>query len=47
VGATVRVYYNPEQLNMATLEPGAQGDWMILALGLMMAFGGMIALLVT
>lgn len=45
-GTTVRVYYNPEQPDIATIEPGAQGDWMILALGLMMALGGIIALLV-
>lgn len=41
VGAKVPVYYNPDQPDQATLEPGlARGDWMILALGIAaMAFG--------
>ena len=40
-GAKVSVYYNPDQPDQATLEPGlARGDWMILALGITaMAFG--------
>lgn len=46
VGKKVTVYYNPEQPEIATLEPEAQGDWMILALGIMMAVGGFITLLV-
>lgn len=34
-GAKVSVYYNPDQPDQATLEPGlAKGDWMIPALGL-------------
>ena len=38
-GAQVAVYYNPEQHHIATLEPGAaNGDWMVLA-------GGIIAIL--
>ncbi len=47
VGKNVEVYFNPEQPEIATLEPGAQGDWMILALGILMALGGLITLLVT
>ena len=47
VGHNVTVYVNPEQPDIATLEPGAQGDWMIIALGLMMTIGGIITLLVT
>ena len=47
VGETVRIYYNPEHPNIATIEPGAQGDWMILALGLIMAAGGIITLLIS
>ena len=41
VGAKVPVYYNPDQPDQATLEPGlVRGDWMILALGVTaMAFG--------
>ena len=34
-GAVVAVYYNPDNPEQATLEPGLQpGDWMILAFGL-------------
>jgi len=46
VGATVEVYYNPQQPEESTLEPHLQGDWMILAMGLLMAVGGVVALLV-
>ena len=45
VGVEVTVYYNPQQPQQSTLEPGAQGDWMILVLGIMMAVGGIAALL--
>lgn len=45
VGARVQVYYDPGQADHATLEPGAQGDWMILVLGLLMVVGGLAALL--
>ena len=40
-GAKVSVYYNPDQPDQATLEPGlARGDWMIPAVGIIaMAFG--------
>ena len=47
VGKNVTVYYNPEQPETATLEAETQGDWMILALGIMMAVGGVITLLIT
>lgn len=44
-GAKVRVYYDPEQPERATIEPGpARGDWMILALGLAAAAFGIAAL---
>ncbi len=46
IGAKVPVFYNPQQTSQSTLEPGAQGDWMILALGILMTVGGAIALLV-
>ena len=46
-GKNVSVYYNPEQPETATLEAETQGDWMILALGIMMAAGGLITLLIT
>ena len=40
-GAKASVYYNPDQPDQATLEPGlARGDWMIPAVGIIaMAFG--------
>ena len=47
VGKNVTIYYNPENAEMATLEAETQGDWMILALGIMMAAGGLITLLIT
>ncbi|NOZ51904.1 MAG: DUF3592 domain-containing protein [Gammaproteobacteria bacterium] len=43
-GATVEVFYNPEQHEIATLEPSAQGDWMILAMGIAMMIGGVLSL---
>ena len=45
VGAEVEIFYNPEQPEIATLEPGAQGDWMILAMGVAMVAGGGLSLL--
>ena len=34
-GTKVLVYYDPEQPDHATLEPGpGQGDWLVFALGL-------------
>lgn len=45
VGAEVQIFYNPEQPDIATLEPGAQGDWMILAMGIAMTIGGALSLL--
>lgn len=47
IGAQVQVYYNPQQPQQSTIEPSTQGDWMILVLGIMMAVGGGIALLVS
>lgn len=47
VGAAVAVFYNPELPEQSTLEPGTRGDWMILALGVLMALGGAISLLVS
>ncbi len=47
VGKNVTIYYNPEQFETATLEAETQGDWMILALGILMAVGGLITLLIT
>lgn len=45
VGAKISVYYNPEQPNQATLEPGlARGDWMIPALGIAAIALGVFAL---
>jgi hypothetical protein len=46
-GAEVTVYYNPQQPADSTLEPGAQGDWMILALGILLALGAIGALLIS
>lgn len=46
VGAEVDVFYNPDQPGIATLEPGAQGDWMILALGIAMTIGGALTLII-
>ncbi len=45
-GKAVTVYYNPDQPETATLEPEAQGDWMILAMGVMMTVGGLITLFI-
>lgn len=45
VGARVRVFYDPERPDQATLEPGlAQGDWMIFALGLSATILGILLL---
>ncbi len=44
-GAKVSVYYNPDQADQATLEPGlARGDWMIPALGIAAIALGIFAL---
>jgi len=41
VGAQVQVFYNPEQPDEATLEPGmAGGDWMVLAAGVLTTLVG-------
>ena len=44
-GAKVSVYYNPDQPDQATLEPGlARGDWMIPAVGIVAMALGIFAL---
>jgi len=43
----VEIFYNPEYHEIATLEPGAQGDWMILAMGIITITGGALSLIVT
>jgi len=45
VGKKVEIFYDPEQPETATLEPGAQGDWMILAMGIAMVIGGILSLI--
>ena len=47
VGNEVLVYYNPDHPETATLEPETKGDWMILALGLMLVVGSIITFLVS
>ncbi|MBL1275454.1 MAG: DUF3592 domain-containing protein [Ectothiorhodospiraceae bacterium] len=47
VGATVLVFHNPEKPEIATLEPGAQGDWMILAMGIALTIVGALSLLLS
>jgi len=44
VGKKVEIFYDPDQPEIATLEPGAQGDWMILAMGVAMVIGGVLSL---
>ncbi len=45
VGKKVEVFYDPQQHETATIEPGTQGDWMILAMGLAMVIGGVLSLI--
>jgi Protein of unknown function (DUF3592) len=45
VGAEVEIFHDPEQPETATLEPGAQGDWMILAMGIAFVVGGTVSLI--
>lgn len=47
VGAEVQVYYQPDRPGQSTLEPQTRGDWMILALGILMTVGAAASLLVT
>jgi hypothetical protein len=47
LGAKVQVYYAPQDPQQSTLEPGAQGDWLILLLGVLMVVGGIAALAVS
>lgn len=46
VGRNVEVFYNPEQSDIATLETETPGDWMIIAMGIMMTIGSVIALVI-
>ncbi|MCF6337103.1 MAG: DUF3592 domain-containing protein [Gammaproteobacteria bacterium] len=45
VGKKVDIFYDPEKHETATLEPGAQGDWMILAMGIALFIGGVLSLI--
>ena len=45
VGKAVKVHYDPQHPEDATLETASQGEWMILALGIAMVVGGALALL--
>lgn len=45
VGSTVEIFYNPENPEDATLEPGAQGDWMIFTMGIAFVVGGVLSLI--
>lgn len=47
VGAEVEIFYNPNQPEIATLEPSTQGDWMILAMGIAFIIGGVVSLIIT
>lgn len=40
-GATVDVYYNPDNPQEATLEPGVNSDWMIFAIGILASILGL------
>ncbi len=45
VGANVDVYYDPQDINRATLEPGlARGDWLVFLLGLCSTLLGVVFL---
>ena len=44
VDAAVEIFYNPDQPEIATLEPSTQGDWMILAMGIAFVIGGVVSL---
>jgi len=47
VGAEVEISYNPDQPEIATLEPSTQGDWMILAMGIAFVIGGAVSLIIS
>ncbi|MDH5299801.1 MAG: DUF3592 domain-containing protein [Gammaproteobacteria bacterium] len=40
LGAAVTVYYQPGKPDVSTLEPSEEGDWMILALGILLTVFG-------
>ena len=45
VGVSVEIYYDPQQINNATLEPGpVKGDWLVFVLGLCSALLGIVFL---
>jgi len=44
LGSQVAVYYNPQDPAQATLEPGANDDWMVLAIGIGVTLLGILAL---
>ena len=47
IGKSIPVFYNPEQPEQATLEPGpAKGDWIVFAIGFITTFFGIIFLFV-
>jgi hypothetical protein len=47
VGKNVQIYYDPQNPQRSTLEPGTQGDWLVLALGILTVIGGVAALIVS
>ena len=47
VGASVEIFYNPEQNDIATLEPSSQGDCMILVMGIAFVIGGALSLILS
>jgi len=44
VGQSVTVYYQPQQAEQSTLEPKSQGDWLLLAIGVVTIILGVIFL---
>ena len=42
LGQIVEVFYNPLKPEDASLEPGLQGDWLILALGIILILMGIV-----
>jgi len=45
VGSKVSVYYNPDDLQEAMLEPNMRGDWMVISLGIVVTVASFLALL--
>ena len=44
IGMQVTVYHHPDSPQRATIEPVAQGDWLVLAMGLATTFFGIVFL---